>query len=265
MAKIRLDLYLAEQGFFASREKARAAVMAGQVKINGLKAQKPGQPAPPDGSKIEIEAKLPFVSRGGLKLAKAISFFGLNLQGKTLLDAGASTGGFTDCALQNGAKRVIAVDVGYGQLDWSLRNDPRVRVLERTNIRYLTDLGEKIDFFTADLSFISLTKVLPNIQKLVEPKAEGVVLIKPQFEAGREKIGKKGVVRDPQVQVEVLEQIGAFVENEGWTLQGLTHSPIKGPEGNLEYLAYLNFVHPENKLNFAYQEIVRAAWAEIGG
>ncbi len=265
MTKLRLDLYLAEQGFFPSREKAKAAIMAGQVKIDGLKAQKPGQPAPSEGADIEIEEKLPFVSRGGLKLAKAISFFALNLQGQTVLDAGASTGGFTDCALQNGAARVIAVDVGYGQLAWSLRNDPRVRVLERTNIRYLTDLGEKIDFFTADLSFISLTKVLPNIYKLVGSEASGVVLIKPQFEAGREKIGKKGVIRDPQVQVEVLEQMGAFIEAEGWTLKGLTYSPIRGPEGNLEYLAYLDFMRPEKPAVFAYQEIVRAAWAEAGG
>lgn len=239
---MRLDIFLYEKGYFESREKAKAAIMAGQVLINGDKALKPGQPALED-SVIKIQEKLPYVSRGGLKLEKALKYFLLDLTDLVVMDVGASTGGFTDCALQNGAKRVVAVDVGYGQLAWKLRCDSRVKVLERTNIRYLTTdiLQEEISFFTVDVSFISLTKVLPVIQKLTLENARGIALIKPQFEAGKENIGKKGVVKDPKVHEMVLNKIGKFIYSSGWDLKGLTHSPIKGPEGNIEYLAYLDF------------------------
>ena len=239
--KTRLDVMLHEKGLFESREKARAAIMAGQITVDGVKAQKPGQATGPE-AKIEIRGSLPYVSRGGLKLEKALKVFNIDLSGLVVLDVGASTGGFTDCALQHGAARVIAVDVGYGQLAWKLRCDPRVAVLERTNIRNLTpgSISERPDFFTVDVSFISLTKVLPPIAALVAPEARGVALIKPQFEAGRENVGKKGVVREPGVHRQVLGAICSFIHKSGWGLVGLDYSPVRGPEGNIEYLAYID-------------------------
>lgn len=238
--KQRLDVRLAEEGYFPSREKARAAVMAGLVFVDNKRVDKPGQ-AVSSLSAIEVRGDpAPYVSRGGLKLEKAIRQFGLDLNGRVVIDVGASTGGFTDCALKHGARLVIAVDVGYGQLAWSLRNDPRVVVLERTNIRHLNReaLKEIPDIATVDVSFISLDKVLPVLGELTAPEGEGVILVKPQFEAGREKVGKKGVVRDPEVHIEVLERVLGLVQGLGWSVRGLDFSPVTGPEGNIEYLLY---------------------------
>ncbi len=262
--RTRLDVLLCEKGYFDSREKARAAIMAGQVMVDGKKAQKPGQPAGTD-TVIEVRGGLPYVSRGGLKLEKALSAFSIELTGRVVLDVGASTGGFTDCALQNGAARVVAVDVGYGQLAWKLRSDPRVLVMERTNIRNLSSgsLAEKPDFFTVDVSFISLTKVLPPISALVIPGARGVALVKPQFEAGRENVGKKGVVRDPRVHQQVLSDICGFTGGSGWGILGMDYSPVRGPEGNIEYLLYIDLgggdVPDQNYIN----EIVEKAHGQL--
>ncbi len=239
--KKRLDVMITERGLFESREKARAAIMAGTVYVDGQKEDKPGSMFR-DEAEIEVRGNvLPFVSRGGLKLAKAMKEFGLTLDGCVCMDIGASTGGFTDCMLQNGASKVYAVDVGYGQLAWVLRSDPRVVCMERTNIRYVKpeDIGEPLDFASVDVSFISLTKVLPPARMLLKENARMVCLIKPQFEAGREKVGKKGVVRDPAVHREVIERITGFAVQNGFTLLGLTFSPVKGPEGNIEYLMYI--------------------------
>ncbi|MDD4334978.1 MAG: TlyA family RNA methyltransferase [Desulfotomaculaceae bacterium] len=238
--KQRLDVRLAEEGCYPSREKARAAVMAGLVFVNGQRADKPGLLIKPQ-SNIEIRgSSLIYVSRGGLKLEKAIKSFSLDLNDRIVLDVGASTGGFTDCALMNGARLVYAVDVGYGQLAWRLRNDPRVVVLERTNIRYLAEesLPETPDFVTIDVSFISLSKVLPKIGELTAADAEGMALVKPQFEAGRDKVGKKGVVRDPGVHVAVLHAVTGVVKALGWVIGGLDYSPVTGPKGNIEFLIY---------------------------
>jgi len=238
--KQRLDVRLTEEGFYPSREKARAAIMAGLVFIKGEKADKPGLMVKPEAA-IEVRGnQLPYVSRGGLKLAKAVQVFNIDLNGRVVLDVGASTGGFTDCALRHGARKVYAVDVGYGQLAWQLRNDPRVVVLERSNIRFLTKeaLVETPDFATIDVSFISLGKVLPRVGELTTPGAEGVALVKPQFEAGREKVGKKGVVREPDIHIEVLRNIDALIAALGWAVKGLDYSPVTGPEGNIEYLLY---------------------------
>ena len=240
--KERLDVLIFRQGLSASREKASSQIMSGIVYVNGMKVDKPGTKIHLD-SKIEIRGDaLHYVSRGGLKLEKALMEFGLTLQGKVAMDIGASTGGFTDCMLQNGAVKVYAIDVGYGQLAWSLRTDSRVVCMERTNIRYVTPeaIGEYADFASIDVSFISLTKVLPAVKLLLKEKGEIVCLIKPQFEAGREKVGKKGVVRDKNVHIEVIEKIIAFCRNEmELSILGLSYSPIKGPEGNIEYLIYL--------------------------
>jgi len=240
--KQRLDVLLHENGYFESRERAKAAIMAGQVQVNGEKADKPGTSVEA-AAKIEITGSLPYVSRGGLKLEKALSCFDIDLNHRVLLDVGASTGGFTDCALQNGASRVYAVDVGYGQLAWKLRSDPRVVVFERTNIKKLQpgDLECRPDFVTIDVSFISLEKVIPPVALLVEEDARGMALIKPQFEAGRDKVGKKGVVREPEVHREVLNRICKFIADSGWSVLGLDFSPIRGPEGNIEYLLYFAF------------------------
>ncbi len=238
--KDRLDVKLVEEGLFTSRERARAAIMAGLVFIDGQRAEKPGLMVGA-GCTVEVRGNpIPYVSRGGLKLEKAIKVFELNLNGRIVLDIGASTGGFTDCALKHGAGLVYAVDVGYGQLAWELRNDSRVVVLERTNIRYLTRdaLKDLPDFATMDVSFISLSKVLPGLGGLMAGQAAGVALIKPQFEAGREKVGKKGVVRDPQVHVEVITNLVNLFLKQGWSVQGLDFSPVTGPEGNIEYLLY---------------------------
>ena len=239
--KKRLDLLVLERGLAESREKAKTLIMAGQVYVDQQKADKPGDLYPED-AQIEARGKaLPFVSRGGLKLEKARQEFQLSLEGLTCMDVGASTGGFTDCMLQNGARKVYAVDVGYGQLAWSLRSDPRVVNLERTNARYLTreQVPEAIDFFSVDVSFISLSLILPAVRPLLAEQGRAVCLIKPQFEAGREKVGKKGVVRDPAVHREVIEKTLLMAQKEGYSVLGLTYSPVKGPEGNIEYLVYL--------------------------
>ena len=239
--KKRLDILVTERGLVESREKAKTLIMAGQVYVDGQKADKPGDTFSEDAA-VEVRGKgLPYVSRGGLKLEKAMREFGLQLQGCTCMDIGASTGGFTDCMLQNGAQRVYSVDVGYGQLAWSLRTDPRVVNLERTNARYLTreQVPEEIDFFSVDVSFISLTLILPAVRPLLAEHGQAMCLIKPQFEAGREKVGKKGVVRDKAVHEEVIEKICSFALENGFSVLGLTFSPVKGPEGNIEYLIYL--------------------------
>ena len=241
MKKERLDVLLCERGLESSRERAKAVIMAGIVYVNGQKSEKPGMSVPSD-AEIEVRGKtLPYVSRGGLKLEKGIASFGIALTGKTCMDIGASTGGFTDCMLQNGAEKVYAVDVGYGQLDWKLRCDGRVVNLERTNIRYLTEeqVPELLDFASVDVSFISLKLVLPVAHRFLKEGAEMLCLVKPQFEAGREKVGKKGVVRERATHLEVLEGAVAFAGEAGFGVLGLDFSPIRGPEGNIEYLMYL--------------------------
>ena len=248
VAKKRLDTVLVEQGFFNTRSKAQAAIMAGQILVNDLKIDKPGTQVT-DEVKIKIIGnKLPYVSRGGLKLEKALKVFPISLNDKTVADIGASTGGFTDCSLQNGARKVYAIDVGYGQLAWSLRNDERVVNMERTNVRYLdeTSLPEKIQIATIDVAFISLDKVLPAVRKLLSTDGCVIALIKPQFEAGRDKVGKKGVVREPKVHEEVIEKVIEMAKEEKFGIGGLDYSPIKGPEGNIEYLLYLTLNENEN-------------------
>ena len=239
--KERLDVLLVKRQLSESREKAKALIMSGVVYVNGQKEDKAGT-AFPEEAEIEIRGSvLPYVSRGGLKLEKAIRVFGLSVDGKTCMDVGASTGGFTDCMLQNGAKKVYAVDVGRGQLDWKLRNDPRVVCLEKTNIRYATreQVPEEIQFSSIDVSFISLEKVLPAVASLLSEAGEVAALIKPQFEAGREKVGKHGVVRDPQVHTEVIRACFGYAAENGFQVRNLTFSPIRGPEGNIEYLYHL--------------------------
>lgn len=239
--KKRLDVLLVDLGLVESREKAKAVIMAGQVYVDHQKADKPGTSYPVT-AQVELRGPLmPYVSRGGLKLEKAMQSFGLRLEGKIAMDIGASTGGFTDCMLQNGAVKVYSVDVGYGQLAWKLRNDPRVINLERTNIRYVTreQVPDPVEFVSMDVSFISLKLVLPVAEKLMAEDAEAVCLIKPQFEAGRENVGKKGVVRDSKVHAQVIQGIVDYVTTIGFSVLGLTYSPIKGPEGNIEYLLYI--------------------------
>ena len=239
--KERLDILVVLAGLAQSREKAKALIMAGQILVNGEREDKPGSTFPSNAVITMKGNPLKYVSRGGLKLEKAVAAFGLTLEGRTCMDVGSSTGGFTDCMLQNGAVHVYSVDVGYGQLDWKLRNDERVTVMEKTNIRYLEpeSLGEKPDFVSIDVSFISLSKVLPQVKLLMAEKGEIAALIKPQFEAGREKVGKKGVVRDPSVHLEVIENVISFAKENGLHPDGLDFSPVKGPEGNIEYLIHL--------------------------
>ena len=243
MAKERLDILLIQRGMATSRERARAVIMAGEVFVNGQREDKPGTAF--DENKIEtLEIRgeqLPYVSRGGLKLAKAVQNFGLTLSGKVCMDIGASTGGFTDCMLQNGAVKVYSVDVGHGQLDWKLRSDERVVCMEKTNFRYMVrdDIADDLDFASVDVSFISLTKILIPARKLLKAQGQMVCLIKPQFEAGREKVGKKGVVRDAHVHEEVVKKIFDFADLVGFKILNLDYSPIRGPEGNIEYLIYL--------------------------
>ena len=237
----RLDQRLTELGLAESREKAKATIMSGLVYVNGQKSDKPGTPVS-DGAKIEVRgAACPWVSRGGFKLAKALEVFEINPAGYVCIDCGASTGGFTDVLLKNGAARVYAVDVGYGQLAWSLRTDARVTVMERTNARNLTPdmFPESMDMAVMDLSFISIRLILPAVHALLKPEGECVCLIKPQFEAGRADVGKKGVVRDRAVHERVLNEMLEFFPAAGYTLTGLDYSPIRGPEGNIEYLAHL--------------------------
>lgn len=239
--KERLDVLLTARGLAGSREKAKALIMAGQVYVDGQKEDKAGTMFRQEAV-IEIRGNtLPYVSRGGLKLEKAMQVFPLELKEKVCMDVGASTGGFTDCMLQNGARKVYSVDVGHGQLDWGLRNDPRVVCMEKTNIRYLTpeQLQEKPSFVSIDVSFISLTKVLGPVRELMEEQGQIVSLIKPQFEAGREKVGKKGVVRDPAVHREVIEKVMDFARSLQLTVRGLDFSPVKGSEGNIEYLLWM--------------------------
>ena len=239
--KTRLDVLLTERGLLDSRQKAQATIMSGIVFVNGQRVDKAGTAVAND-ARIEIRgATLQYVSRGGLKLEKAMQTFPLDLHDKICADIGASTGGFTDCMLQNGAKKVYAVDVGYGQLDWKLRNDPRVVCMERTNARYLTheEIPDELDFASIDVSFISLKLIFPALYGLLRQGGEVACLIKPQFEAGREKVGKKGVVRDAAVHLEVLEHFLEHAKENNFTILGITYSPIRGPEGNIEYLGYL--------------------------
>lgn len=254
----RLDVELVNRGLVESREKGRALIMEGAVYVNGQKAYKAGDKVK-DGMNIEIRgAKLRYVSRGGLKLEKALDVFPITLDGCVCMDIGASTGGFTDCMLQNGAKKVYAVDVGYGQLAWKLRSDERVVNMERTNIRYIDfDLVElPLDFVSTDVSFISLSHVLPVAYKLLRDGGEMVALIKPQFEAGREQVGKKGVVRDIAVHSEVIKKITSLAFDTGFSVRGLDFSPIKGPEGNIEFLMYLS--KDADRVNAADDDAVKS-------
>lgn len=239
--KKRLDILLFEKGFAESREKAKAIIMSGIVYVDNQKSDKPGTCYPVE-SNIEVRGTaLKYVSRGGLKLEKAIDVFNIDLNGCVAMDIGASHGGFTDCMLQNGAKKVFSIDVGYGQLVWKLRNDERVVNLERTNFRYVTEeqVTEPVDFFSVDVSFISLKLILPVARKFLKDGCKAVCLIKPQFEAGRSNVGKKGVVRDPKVHINVISDIIEFVLGNGFSVIGLDFSPVKGPEGNIEYLIYI--------------------------
>ncbi len=240
--KERLDVLLVRQGFAESREKAKAVIMSGSVYVNGQKEDKAGTMFDVEKARLEVRGNtLKYVSRGGLKLEKAVDQFQVELSGKVCMDIGASTGGFTDCMLQNGAAKVYAVDVGHGQLAWKLRNDERVICMEKTNFRYMVreDIAEELDFASVDVSFISLDKILGPAYNLLKPNAQMVCLIKPQFEAGREKVGKKGVVREPAVHKEVIEAVLAFTLTKGFGLLHLDFSPIRGPEGNIEYLMHL--------------------------
>jgi len=258
--KKRLDVLLVEQGYADTRSKAQAIIMSGLVYVDGQKADKPGISYEETVS-IEVRTgACPYVSRGGLKLEKALRDFGVDPTGFVCSDSGASTGGFTDCLLQQGASKVFAIDVGYGQLDWKIRSDPRVVVMERTNVRYVTpeDLGEPLDLSVVDVSFISLRIVLPVIKTFLKPTGQVLCLIKPQFEAGKEKVGKKGVVRDPAVHREVLDNFVAMVHEIGFTIQGLTFSPVKGPEGNIEFLAHLT-VEEKNGMQPDTAQIVASA------
>ena len=241
MKKVRLDQLVFERGFTESRERAKTTVMSGLVYVNGQKADKPGMPVDPE-AKLEVRGDaLPFVSRGGYKLDKALKVFPVDPAGKVCIDCGASTGGFTDVLLQHGAAKVYSVDVGYGQRAWKRRSDERVVNLERTNLRYITreQIPEELDLAVMDVSFISIRLVLPAVKELLKPGADYICLIKPQFEAGREEVGKKGVVRDPAVHEEVVRGILEFVPTIGFSVLGLDYSPIRGPEGNIEYICWL--------------------------
>lgn len=241
--KERLDNLLVAQGFAPSRERAKTMIMEGNVFVNGQREDKAGTTFQADKITIEVKGNvLPYVSRGGLKLDKAMKCFPIDLTDAICMDIGASTGGFTDCMLQNGAAKVYAVDVGHGQLAWKLRNDPRVVCMEKTNFRYTVreDIQDDLDFASCDVSFISLTKILGPAYALLKPTGQMVCLIKPQFEAGRENVGKKGVVRDPAIHEEVILKVIDFAKQTGFAIIGLDHSPIKGPEGNIEYLVYLS-------------------------
>ena len=267
--KKRLDMLMMERALAPSREKAKAFIMAGDVYVDGQKEDKAGTMFP-QTVKIEVRGNtLPYVSRGGLKLEKAMKNFDVTFDSKVCMDVGASTGGFTDCMLQNGAVKVYSIDVGYGQLDWKLRNDPRVVCMEKTNIRYVVpeDLGEPADFSSIDVSFISLTKVLLPVRNLLTDEGEIVCLIKPQFEAGREKVGKKGVVRDPAVHQEVIEKVRDYAMSIFMEPCHLSFSPIKGPEGNIEYLLHLK-KHPEgteviDSLKVSVEAVVAEAHGQL--
>jgi len=264
--KTRLDLLVMEQGYAASREKAKAIIMSGVVWVNGQREDKPGATFDPEKAMIEVRGHtLPYVSRGGLKLEKAMGQFGIVLENKVCMDVGASTGGFTDCMLQNGAVKVYSVDVGHGQLDWKLRNDERVVCMEKTNIRYVTpeDIEEPPEFVSIDVSFISLKKVLLPVRELMTADGELVCLIKPQFEAGREKVGKKGVVRDKKVHQEVIDMVMEYARSIGFTLLHLDYSPIKGPEGNIEYLLHMTKRQDAVPEELISSIVVEASHAEL--
>ncbi len=264
--KERLDVLLVKRGLAPSREKAKAMIMEGNVFVDGDREDKAGAALAED-CRIEIHGNtLKYVSRGGLKLEKAMTHFGIALEGKICMDIGASTGGFTDCMLQNGAKKVYAVDVGYGQFAWKLRQDPRVVCMEKTNIRYVTpqDIDDRLDFASVDVSFISLSKVLPAARELLGEKGQMVCLIKPQFEAGRDKVGKKGVVRDAKVHLEVIGNVIGFALENGFSVRHLEYSPIKGPEGNIEYLVHIEKAdEPKKEESVDIQSVVDAAHGEL--
>ncbi len=264
-SKTRLDVLLVERGLQETRQKAQATIMSGLVFVNNQKVDKVGTPVANDAD-IEVRGNaLKYVSRGGLKLEKAMTSFALTLDGCTCGDIGASTGGFTDCMLQNGAKKVYAVDVGYGQLDWKLRNDERVVCMERTNARYLSheQIPDELDFASIDVSFISLKLILPAVHNVLKAGGHVACLVKPQFEAGREKVGKKGVVRDPSVHLEVLENFLIHAKEAGFTVLDLTYSPIRGPEGNIEYLGYLESGEWVEK-EFDLKALVEASHSDLG-
>lgn len=266
--KERLDVLLVKKGLAESREKAKAIIMSGIVYVDDQKEDKAGTSFE-ETAKIEVRGStLKYVSRGGLKLEKAMTHFGATLEGKVCMDVGASTGGFTDCMLQNGAVKVYSVDVGHGQLAWKLRNDPRVVCMEKTNIRYVVpeDIGDKIEFVSVDVSFISLTKVLGPVKNLMAEDGQIVCLIKPQFEAGREKVGKKGVVRDKKTHLEVINMVISFAVETGFEVLNLEFSPIKGPEGNIEYLLHLkNHAEGERYENVAVnpEQVVEEAHKQL--
>jgi 23S rRNA (cytidine1920-2'-O)/16S rRNA (cytidine1409-2'-O)-methyltransferase len=266
--KERLDVLLVSRGLVASRERAKASIMAGLVYVDSQKVDKAGTLVPVTADITVRGDSIGYVSRGGLKLKKALASFSLDLQGKVMADIGASTGGFTDCALQNGAKRVYAIDVGYGQLAWSLRTDDRVINMERTNIRHVTveSLGEVLDFVSIDVAFISLAKVLPVVKNLLAPGGTVVALIKPQFEAGREKVGKKGVVKDPLVHKSVIKKVLDEAQELGLYPVNLTYSPVKGPEGNIEYLVLLTNQGTEETITHTkVDEIVEESHSQLIG
>lgn len=238
MAKKRIDLLLVERGLVETRQRAQALILAGDVQVNGSVVVKAGTPVPEDAV-INVRAPLRYVSRGGIKLEGALDAFGIDVAGQVCADLGASTGGFTDCLLQRGAARVYAIDVGYGQLAWRLQSDARVVVMDRVNVRHLESVPEPVGTVTIDTSFISLSLILPAAFRLIQPQGQAIALVKPQFEAGREQVGKGGIVRDPIVHRSVLERITSFAQSEGWQIRGLTRSVIQGAEGNTEFFIYL--------------------------
>lgn len=257
---------MTEQGLAESRQKAQAVIMAGQVFVDGRRVDKAGAPVT-EARAIEVRGRaLPYVSRGGLKLEKAMQLWPIALNGAVCADIGASTGGFTDCMLQNGAQKVYAVDVGYNQLDYRLRTHPQVVCMERTNARYLTQeqIPDPLDFFSVDVSFISLNLILPALRPLMKETGEGVCLVKPQFEAGKDKVGKKGVVRDPEVHLEVLEHFLEHAAHAGFSVKDITFSPIRGPEGNIEYLGYLS-VRQGEEYSGDLSALVAASHGELKG
>ena len=265
-SKKRLDVAMVERGLAESRQKAQAVIMAGQVFVDGQRVDKAGAPVT-EARAIEVRGRaLPYVSRGGLKLEKAMQLWPIALNGAVCADIGASTGGFTDCMLQNGAQKVYAVDVGYNQLDYRLRTHPQVVCMERTNARYLTreQIPDPLNFFSVDVSFISLNLILPALRPLMKETGEGVCLVKPQFEAGKEKVGKKGVVRDPEVHLEVLEHFLEHAAHAGFFVKDITFSPIRGPEGNIEYLGYLS-VRQGEEYSGDLSALVVASHGELKG
>jgi 23S rRNA (cytidine1920-2'-O)/16S rRNA (cytidine1409-2'-O)-methyltransferase len=261
--KERLDKLLVSQGFFETRERAKKAIMAGLVLVNDQMKDKAGDLVETTATIVVKGSELPYVSRGGLKLEKGLAVFDMPVLDRIFIDIGASTGGFTDCLLQNGAQKVYSVDVGYGQLDWRLRNDPRVVSMERTNFRYLTAdaIPEMVDGTVMDVSFISITKLIPAIKGFMKPGALGIWLIKPQFEAGRERIGKNGVVRDKKIHAEVLGEVLVAIESQGFAIKGLDFSPIQGPKGNIEFLVFVQNCEPEREQDWqqTIQAVVTAA------